>query len=46
MSNRIDNYFDLGSPNCYLAHSQLAGIAERTGAGVVYKRVRKRERKK
>ena len=37
MSKTIDYYFDFGSPNCYLAHTQLAGIAERTGAQVVYK---------
>ncbi|GGF10401.1 DSBA oxidoreductase [Aliidongia dinghuensis] len=29
-------FFDFGSPNAYLAHKLLPGIAERTGAEIVY----------
>jgi len=34
MTKTVDYYFDFGSPNCYLALTQLRGIAERTGAGI------------
>ena len=37
MSKTIDYYFDFGSPNCYLAHTQMSAIAERSGAEVAYK---------
>ncbi len=37
MSKTLDFYFDYGSPNAYLAHTQMPGLAERTGADVVYK---------
>lgn len=33
----IEFYYDFGSPNAYLAHKLLPGIAERTGATLVYK---------
>jgi len=35
MAKTLEFYFDYGSPTSYLAHVQLAGIAERTGATVV-----------
>ena len=34
---RIEFFFDLGSPWSYLASTQLAGLAERTGASVVWR---------
>lgn len=33
----IDLYIDLISPYCYLAHTQLPGIADRFGAELVYR---------
>ena len=35
MAKTLEFFFDYGSPTSYLAHVQLAGIAERTGAAVV-----------
>ncbi len=37
MAKLVEFYFDFGSPNTYLAHTQMSGIAERTGAGIVYR---------
>ena len=37
MPATIDFYYDLASPNCYLANRVLSGVLERTGAEVVYK---------
>lgn len=37
MSRQVEFYFDFGSPNAYLAHTQMPGLAERTGAEVVYR---------
>lgn len=37
MKRRFDFYFDYGSPTAYLAHTQLPGLAKRTGATVNYK---------
>ncbi len=37
MVKRVEFYFDFGSPNTYLAHTQMSGIAERTGAEIVYR---------
>jgi len=37
MSTTIDFYFDFGSPNAWLSHAILPGIAERTGASLAYK---------
>jgi 2-hydroxychromene-2-carboxylate isomerase len=37
MSKTIEFYFDFGSPTAYLAHTQMPGLAERTGARVVYR---------
>ena len=37
MSKSVDFYFDFGSPTSYLAYTQLASVAERTGATVRYK---------
>ena len=37
MSTTIDFYFDFGSPNAWLAHGILPGIAERTGASLAYR---------
>lgn len=37
MAKRVEFYFDFGSPNTYLAHTQMSGIAERTGAEIVYR---------
>ena len=37
MSKTVEFYFDVGSPATYLAHTQMAGLAERTGAAVQYK---------
>lgn len=36
MTKTIDFIFDFGSPNAYLSHKVLPGIAERTGATVNY----------
>lgn len=33
----IEFFFDYGSPTAYLAYTQLSGIAERTGALIVYR---------
>jgi 2-hydroxychromene-2-carboxylate isomerase len=33
----IEFFFDYGSPTAYLAHTQLPGIAQRTGAAIVYR---------
>lgn len=33
----IDYWFDFGSPNCWLAHAILPGIAERTGSELRYR---------
>ena len=35
MAKTLEFFFDYGSPTTYLAHVQLAGIAERTGAEIV-----------
>lgn len=37
MTQRIDFYFDVGSPTAYLAWTQLPGIARETGAELVYR---------
>jgi len=37
MPKRLEFWFDVGSPTAYLAHTQMAGIAGRTGAEVVWK---------
>lgn len=34
---RLEFFFDFGSPTTYLAHTQMPGIAERTGAEVAYR---------
>ena len=34
---RIEFFFDYGSPTAYLAYTQLPGIAQRTGAKIVYR---------
>lgn len=39
MTKTIDFYYDLASPNCYMANKALAGVAHRTGARIVYKPV-------
>jgi len=39
MAKRVDFYFDYGSPTSYLAYTQMPGLAQRTGATVVYKPV-------
>lgn len=36
MTKTLEFLFDFGSPNAYLAHQVLPGLAERTGAKVVY----------
>lgn len=36
MSKRLEFYFDYGSPFSYLADAQLAELARRTGAAIVY----------
>ena len=33
----VEFFFDYGSPYSYLADTRLAGLAERTGATVVYR---------
>jgi len=35
MAKTLEFCFDYGSPTTYLAHAQLAGLAERTGAEIV-----------
>jgi 2-hydroxychromene-2-carboxylate isomerase len=35
--NRLEFFFDFGSPTTYLAHTQMPVIAQRTGAEVVYR---------
>lgn len=37
MAKQVDFYFDFGSPNAYLAYTQMPGLAERSGAEVIYK---------
>ena len=37
MAKQVEFYFDFGSPNAYLAHTQMSGIAARTGAEIVYR---------
>ena len=37
MTKQVDFYFDFGSPNSYLAYTQLPAIAERTGAEIVWR---------
>ncbi len=37
MSRTLEFYFDLGSPASYLAHTQLPGLAKRTGARIEYR---------
>ena len=37
MAQRVDFYFDYGSPTSYLAYVQLPGVVERTGAVVNFK---------
>jgi 2-hydroxychromene-2-carboxylate isomerase len=37
MAKELEFFFDYGSPFSYLADSQLKGLAERTGAHVVYR---------
>lgn len=37
MARRLEFFFDYGSPFSYLADTQLAGLAARTGARVVYR---------
>ncbi|SOE96961.1 2-hydroxychromene-2-carboxylate isomerase [Burkholderia sp. D7] len=37
MSDRIDFYFDYGSPTSYLAYKQLPGVIMRTGVEVNYR---------
>ena len=36
MSKKIEFFFDFGSPTAYLAHTQLAGIAKKHNAELVY----------
>ena len=37
MSKTIDFYFDFASPASFLGYTQIEGIAERTGAALVWK---------
>ena len=37
MATELEFFFDYGSPFSYLADTQLKGLAERTGALVVYR---------
>ena len=37
MAGSVDFFYDLWSPHSYLASTQLAGLAQRTGATVVYR---------
>lgn len=39
MRKNLDFYFDFGSAPSYLAHTQLSGIASRTGVELIYKPV-------
>ena len=39
MSRKLDFYFDYLSPYSYLANTQIPGLAERTGAEVIYRPV-------
>lgn len=34
---RLEFFFDFGSPTTYLAHTQMPGIAQRTGAEIAYR---------
>jgi 2-hydroxychromene-2-carboxylate isomerase len=36
MSKQVEFYFDFGSPNAYLAYTQLPALAARCGAGIVW----------
>jgi 2-hydroxychromene-2-carboxylate isomerase len=36
MSKILDFYFSFTSPYSYIAHTQLAGLAERTQCSIVY----------
>lgn len=37
MGKTLEFYFDFGSPPTYLAHTQMPGLARRTGATVIYR---------
>ena len=37
MSTQIEFFFDFGSGPSYLAHTQMPGLRERTGAEVIYR---------
>ncbi|MEE8436655.1 MAG: 2-hydroxychromene-2-carboxylate isomerase [bacterium] len=37
MTKQVDFYFDFGSPNAYLAYTQLPAVAERTGAEITWR---------
>ena len=37
MPKRLEFWFDVGSPTAYLAHTQMPGIAARTGAEIAWK---------
>jgi 2-hydroxychromene-2-carboxylate isomerase len=37
MSKSVELFFDYGSPTSYLAYTQMKGLAQRTGAEIVYK---------
>ena len=37
MPKRLEFWFDVGSPTAYLAHTQMPGIAERTGVEIAWK---------
>lgn len=37
MSKTVELFFDYGSPTSYLAYHQMPGLAQRTGAKIVYK---------
>ncbi len=37
MAKRLEFYFDYGSPATYLAHTQMPGLAARTGAEIAYR---------
>ena len=39
MSGQLEYYFDYASPYSYLANSQIPGLAERTGATILYRPV-------
>ncbi|THD80689.1 MAG: 2-hydroxychromene-2-carboxylate isomerase [Phenylobacterium sp.] len=36
MAKTLEFLFDFGSPTTYLAHKRLPGVAERTGAAIIY----------